>query len=188
MSACGCSLNPVSGIIQRETPLHATPHHHRLYVTGWAEVTPDGQGRIGVVRVQGLAQKWNGTRVSALLYPGHVRRKVGQTRAAWVRPAAPLQANDARWELVGHLVRADRAESVLRVVIYPQQPRLPRFQLELRATRQVFQTLSPDWSGVRLTGSLLDEVMLTETVEPVYAPVAPHWGRPSRPKKVRSGE
>lgn len=178
---------PLSSILRRpsvtERPL---AHSAIVQVVGWADVNPRGEFFVGPVQVLELPPQWLGQRVRASLYPspyGSTYDVLGICRVARLRAAHPTECNSNRFKIVGHLLRAESYLQRLAVAVFPQTKGLPRFLIQTRTTQAAIAACDPAWTGVKITGSLLDRLLLAEEIQPVYAPIASHWKYWKRPKK-----
>lgn len=176
---------PVSGIVRRPGQEQATLAHSAvIHVVGWTSQDRRGAYLVGGIRVEFLPDKWLGRRVRVSLYPSTqypTRDVLRLCRVARIREAKSMEANTAGFEIVGHLLQADRSAQRARVRVWPQTQDMPSFFLNVRTTQAAIRACDPTWTGVKITGSLLDGLLLAEEIVPVYAPRASHWDHSGRP-------
>jgi hypothetical protein len=125
------------------------------------------------------------TRVSLRLYPKTTVRGAlqGTLQYGSARPAR--QANTQTFEIVARLTRVEPGDNLLTVRVYPQLAQVQPFPLTVRATTAVLRQVDPDWSAVRLCGSLVSDLLVADTVQPVYAPVPERWANWVRDRSAR---
>ena len=179
---------PVSGIVLRPGQERAALAHSAVIrVVGWTSQDRRGAYLIGGIRVDFLPTKWLGRRVRATLYPlthRPTREVLHLCRVARIHEANSTASNTAQFEVVGHLLRAERSAQRVRVKVLPQTQGIPSFSLDIRTTQAAIRACDPTWTGVKVTGSLLDQLLLAEEIVPVYAPIAAHWENWGRRKRT----
>lgn len=148
-------IKPVSGILAREGQPGLLPSAV-LEVTGWPQWLPSGECRIADLVLNALPEKWQGQRVMVRTYP---RTKMSgglkfPLHFASVRHAQ--RPNGTSFEVTGRLMRLDRGTSRLKVRIYPASERVPAFDVMIRATASRLNQAESDWTGVRVTGSVIN--------------------------------
>jgi hypothetical protein len=162
------------------------PEVHRavLDVTGWA-TRQLWHDLVAGIQVRPLPDALQGTRVSLRLYPRTTVRGAlqGTQRYGSAQPAR--EANTQTFEIVARLTRVEPGDNLLTVRVYPQRGQVPPFPLTVRATTAVFRQVDPDWSAVRLCGSLVSDLLVADTVQPIYAPVPERWADWVRDRSAR---
>uniref|UniRef100_UPI0025BCF9A0 hypothetical protein n=1 Tax=Deinococcus sp. TaxID=47478 RepID=UPI0025BCF9A0 len=149
------------------------PHSAVVTVIGW--ITQDAQGRffVGQVPVHDAPLKWRGKRVKATIYPPTAYptlQILKGCRLVRARAATRHEKNQASFRIVGHLIRAEKGLQSLSIEIYPQAAGIPRFKMQVRTSRAAITECDPSWTGVEVTGSLIDQMLLAEKIAPAYAP------------------
>lgn len=165
---------PVSGILARDGQ-PGLLHTAVLEVTGWPQWLPRGECRIADLILNTLPEKWEGKRVMVRTYP---RTQVSgdlkfPLHYASVRHAR--QPNGTSFEVVGRLMRLDRGTSRLKVRIYPAGEQVPAFDVMIRATASRLRQAEADWTGVRVTGSVINHQLIADEIEPAYVPLTAYW-------------
>jgi hypothetical protein len=145
------------------------PHQAVLILTGWA--VSGYYPRVQGFEVFELSEEWLGQRVTARTYPRvHMNGKIKTPlELASVRKA--LSPNGCSFELIGHLLRADKTTGELRIAIHPSRSKVLPFLMVVRATPAVLERVNPEWFAVRVRGGLIDHLMVADSVEQVYAPL-----------------
>ncbi|MDV6376379.1 hypothetical protein [Deinococcus arenicola] len=170
---------PLSAItVRQNATATAHPHLALIFIVGWAGINSEGESYIGAVRVKSLPEAWIGQRVRATLAPSTnypTIETLGPCRIRRIRAAGTTEKNTASFEIVGHLIRAEKSPQRIKVSVFPTRKGLSRFWLVLRTTQAAIQKCDSGWTGVRITGSLLDQLLLAENIQPAYAPMAAHW-------------
>ena len=154
------------------------PHAAVLTVTGW----PSRQGAqlvVGGLPIETPSQPPADVRVTVRGWPrvnaGGVLRGVFAPRTN-VRPASA--PNGTHVLVVGHLLKLDRVEGLMRVEVCPARAETRPFVVTLHATSQILQAIDPSETGVQVTGRVLAgrvPLLLAETCEVVHAPVPARW-------------
>jgi hypothetical protein len=103
-----------------------------------------------------------------------------------VRPARG--PNGQTLEVVARLIRADVADNLLLLQVFPSQNTTSPFKLSVRATTDVLRRVDPSWPALRLTGSLISDLLVADHVEQAYAPIPERWTDwvRGRPPKLRT--
>ncbi|MGY2896770.1 hypothetical protein [Deinococcus sp. UYEF24] len=174
------------------TVLLPKAHKAVLVVTGWAS-RKEGRDLVAGVWVRALPEKFHGTRVTVRLYPSTSTRGTlnGPQLYGHVRPAR--EPNGQTLEIIARLIRADVADNLLLLQVFPSQNNALPFKLSVRATTDVLRRVDPEWPALRLTGSLISDLLVADQVERVYAPVPERWdgwvrGRPPKRSGLETGE
>lgn len=153
------------------------PNSALLRVTGWPEATENG------IVIEGLRVKtpWRPPeeprRVEVICWPKtdrHGRIKHLYARKKAVRPAkAP---NGATFRIVGHLLRADRHSSTIKIKVLPQAEGITPFVLHACATSAVVKAECATAAYVEAKGKVIaGDLLLIENMQQVHAP-NDRWG------------
>jgi len=100
------------------------------------------------------------------------------------------QAQQPNWQppnVFVRLLRAVVADNLLPQVLPSQSSALP-CRLSVRAITEVIRRVDPNWTALRLTGSLIRDLPVADHVEQTYAPILERctaWSR-GRPPKTRN--
>jgi len=172
------------------TVLVSQAHKAVLLVTGWA-TRQDGRDLVAGVCLRSLPEKFQGTRVTVRVFPStSIRGSLsGSQPFGHVRSAR--EPNGQTLEVIARLIRADVADNLLLLQIFPSQNTTLPFKISVRATTEVIRQVDPGWSALRLTGSLISDLLVADRVEQAYAPIPERWegwvrGRPPRPQPMGS--
>ena len=165
-------------------------HKAVLIVTGWASHR-DGRDLVAGVWTHPLPEQLQGTRVTVRVYPNTTARGTLNGSQLYGSVRAARQPNGQTLEVIARLIRADEADNLLLLQVFPSQSSASPFRLSVRATTGVIRRVDPGWTAVRLTGSLVSDLLVADHVEQAYAPIPERWvgwvrGRP--PKLRTRGE
>ena len=162
------------------------PQAHKavLIVTGWAS-RREGRDLVAGVWIRSLPEKLQGTRATVRVFPSTTTRGSlnGPQLFGHVRPAR--EPNGQTLEVIARLIRADAADNLLLLQVFPSQNNTSPFKLSVRATTEVIRRVDPGWPALRLTGSLISDLLIADHVEQAYAPIPERWegwvrGRPPK--------
>lgn len=176
MNHSGFPLSAITVRPNATAPAH--PHAALIFIVGWAGVSSRGECYVGPVRVKSLPEAWIGQRVRATLTPSTNYPTIETLGPCWIRrirAAGATEKNSASFQIVGHLIRAEKSPQRIKVSVSPTREGFSRFWLVVRTTHAAIQKCDSGWTGVRVTGSLLDQLLLAENIQPAYAPMAAHW-------------
>lgn len=152
------------------------PQAHKavLVATGWASRKED-RDLVAGIWVRALPAKLHGTRVTVRLYPRTTFRGAlsGAQMYRSVRPAR--EPNGQVLEVIGRLLKVDVADNLLSLQLFPSQSGALPFRLLVRAATQVLRRVDPTWPALRLTGSLISNLLVADHAEPAYAPIPERW-------------
>ena len=134
-----------------------------LTVTGWTTAHLRDTAKIQGLPVRGLPAHFLHQRITARLYPRtRADGRLYNLTVVRARVAHPNEPNQDSFTVVGHLIRVDPSDGTLRIGIHPQHPNVSPFTLYVRGTRSVIASVNPEWAGVELHGSLIDNMMVLE--------------------------
>lgn len=172
--------------VNRTNPLSHLAH---VVIVGWTSLKHDEHFYIGSVRTEPFSRKWLGKRVKATLYSPRrqeISKSIKKFSVVNIRKAGTRTHNTAYFVIIGHLIRAQKYPQFLSVEVLPQREDIPCFCWHMSATRSVMEICNPAWHSVKITGYIMNHLLVAETIEPVYAPSPPHWQNIKRPTKRRT--
>ena len=167
------------------TVLHAA----HAVVTGWARTVTDQHGAaqslVGGLAVRdhrGQLSRWEGKRVTVQCHFRAAQQHVTHLLLR-VRAARPSEPNGNRFTVTGLLLRLNRSEQIIQVLVSQDGPHLP-VMVQVYATRAVLTT-DPQVPFITLHGQVIAGVSVADTASLPYAPVPVAWKRyrPGREKR-----
>ncbi|GHG09406.1 hypothetical protein GCM10017783_22440 [Deinococcus piscis] len=165
---------PASGFLPRQGIKGGEPHRADVILVGWPQETAYGSYQVAGHQVRCYGEI-EGQRVRLVTWPrtdaeGTVKLPLP---LGAIRSPKDGEPNGATFWVVGRLMRVDPVTQLLTVRIYPGRAKIPPFNIRIKTTPRILQTVDPSWTAVDVRGGLIGDRLVADQIRPVYAPLSP---------------